>query len=361
MHNSFLNLAVEGLNMLPPEKIKELQDAIAKLKNPFYIFDDDPDGLCAFLLLYRTIKNGRPYCLKAKHSVDAEMVSNVERYGPDSIFVLDVPEINQEFIDAVGKPVYWIDHHGPEKREKVHYFNPRALNQPLLSTTGLCWLATQKYRPEDLWIASIGLTFDWFFTDVQKEFQKQRPDILPPETSVVEEALFNTRLGTLSRVFSFVLKGDTKEVNTDIKILTRIENPDEILQQTTSRGKRIWKKYLKVNTVFEELRAKALKTATKDKMFIFIYPENKYSVTNDLANELLYRLKDKVVIIGRTKDGQLRCSVRSPANITINTALSKAIEGLDAYGGGHEHACGAGIKEEDFQKFVENFRRELNL
>ena len=51
-------------------------------------------------------------------------------------------------------------------------------------------------------------------------------------------------------------------------------------------------------------------------------------------------------------------SLRSK-EIIIRTVLEKALEGVQGYGGGHEHACGANVKKEDFDRFIENFKKQL--
>jgi single-stranded DNA-specific DHH superfamily exonuclease len=94
---------------------------------------------------------------------------------------------------------------------------------------------------------------------------------------------------------------------------------------------------------------------------VHTYSHDELSLTKDLANELLYKFKDKVIVLGRIKSGEVRCSLRAPADIQIDKALEKALIGIQGYGGGHEQACGAGIKQEDFEKFIENLKRELGF
>ena len=92
---------------------------------PLYLFDDDPDGLCSFLQLYRHIKGGKGIIVKRTPRITEDFVRKVEEYGPDKIFVLDIVMIDQEFIDKVKTPIVWIDHHEPQERENIMYYNPR--------------------------------------------------------------------------------------------------------------------------------------------------------------------------------------------------------------------------------------------
>jgi single-stranded DNA-specific DHH superfamily exonuclease len=145
------------------------------------------------------------------------------------------------------------------------------------------------------------------------------------------------------------------------KVLTRIESPYEILDQTTAKGKYVFKKYLRIKRLYDALLRKALFYKTKENMMIFTYKENKISLTKELANELLYRFPDKVIVVGREKAGELKCSIRSGEMVEIPAALEKSLVGIQGYGGGHEHACGACIKVEDFDRFISNLKKELNL
>jgi hypothetical protein len=347
--------------MLSDKETAQVKDALEHCSQPFIFFHDDPDGLASFLLFYRTIQKGRGYCVKAYPKITADFIRHVENYRADIVFVLDIAMVEQEFIDGVHQPIYWLDHHTPLQRERVKYFNPRVTTGENVPTPVLCWQVIGNQRPQDLWLATTGSIGDWYYPPYAKEFSKQRPDILPPTITTVEEALFNSPIGTLVKVFSFNLKGPTSEVNTAIKVLTRIESPDEILKQTTPRGKLIWKKYEKINKIYESMLAEISKGATKDKLLVHTYTDDKLSLTKDLANELLYEFKDKIIVLGRIKSGEVRCSLRAPAGVRLDKALEKALVGVQGYGGGHEQACGAGIKEEDFERFIANLRQELEL
>ena len=92
-------------------------------------------------------------------------------------------------------------------------------------------------------------------------------------------------------------------------------------------------------------------------MLLFFYSENKWSFTADLANELTNLYPKKVIIIARNKSGEMKCSLR--AKFPIRGALEKTLVGVEGYGGGHENACGAVIKEDSWNKFLKDFKREI--
>ncbi|MBI5871890.1 phosphoesterase, partial [archaeon] len=51
-------------------------------------------------------------------------------------------------------------------------------------------------------------------------------------------------------------------------------------------------------------------------------------------------------------------SLRS-SRFILPAILKIALKGIEGFGGGHEHACGATIKKEDFSRFVEQLKESL--
>jgi hypothetical protein len=138
-----------------------------------------------------------------------------------------------------------------------------------------------------------------------------------------------------------------------IKILTRITDPYEILDQTSPAGKFIYKQYQKINVLYEKILAE-IKIDPDDPLILYEYTE-KFALTGDLSNEIQYNNPEKIVIIARHKDDEMVCSLRSEKH-NVRKILEKALVGIDGHGGGHEHACGAGIKKTDFQRFIDAIR-----
>ena len=99
--------------------------------------------------------------------------------------------------------------------------------------------------------------------------------------------------------------------------------------------------------------SKAGKSEVKKGMRVFTYKEDSMSFTKDIANELLYRHPENPVVVGREKGDEVKLSIRA-ANHIIPPILQKALRGIEGYGGGHEHACGACVKTHDFERFIDN-------
>ena len=341
--------------MLPEKQIKEIREELQNCKRPLFFFDDDADGLSSFLLLYRYAREGRGVVIKTNPNIDNKFLKKVEEYQPDKIFVLDIAQVEQDFIDKVKVPIIWIDHHGPyERTGNIKYFNPRLVKKNLfLPTTRICYEVVKQ----DLWIAMVGCIGDYYMPDFFGKFKKKYGDLVG-DANNLEDTYFNTKFGKLIDVFSFILKGKTSDAVRHIRVLTRIKEPYEILNEKTAQGRFIFKKYKKLNEEYEKLLEEALKEKPKQGLLIFIYPDSKMSFTSELSNELMYRFPDKVVIVGREKNGEMKMSIRTKHKI-IPDAMERALIGLEGYGGGHEHACGANVNKEDFDEFVKRLREYL--
>jgi hypothetical protein len=341
--------------MLTEREIEDFRAELMHCKNPLFFFDDDMDGTASFLLLYRLIKEGRGIIVKSTPELSPVFLQNVENFGPDKVFILDKPLVSQEFIDGCKQKIFWLDHHPLQQPQKARYFNPRRENSDDNRPTSY-WCYKIANKKEDLWIAMLGIVGDWYMPEFRQEFSEKYPDILPPSVKTVEEALYNSPFGKLFKIFSFNLKGTSREAYSSIKIMTRLTNPYEVMNQTTTQGRFLYKKYEKVNVQYEAL----LKEIPVDsgKILFFSYTENKMSFTSDLSNELLVRYPEKFIIIARQKDGEMKCSMRS-ATIKVLPILERALVGINGYGGGHDYACGGCIKVEDWERFKENLRREI--
>ena len=338
------------------EDIILFREALQKAEKPMFLYDDDPDGLSSFLLLYRYRKEGKGVFVKSSPVVDAKFVKTVEEYNPDVIFILDMPVVEQDFIDKVNRPIYWIDHHEPQKNTNVNYLNPRKYDDTDNRPTNY-W--AYKIVQQDQWIAVAGCLADWFLPDFAAEFSQQNPEILPAEIKTVEEALFTTQAGKISRIFSFILKGKSPETQKCIKILTRIQHFNELLKQTSAQGKFVYKKYETVNKEYEALLSSVSEKDVKGNIVLFSYHEKSTSFTSDLSNELLFKFPNKVILICREKSGEMKCSMRGAA-YDLPQLIHSSLEGLDGYGGGHKHACGVCVKVKDFPTFLERVEKQIS-
>ena len=340
--------------MLTEKHYNEIREELDSCKRPLFFFDDDPDGLCSFILLYRYKREGKGVVVKSSPELKPIFIKTVEDYSPDKVFIVDKPMVSPDFIDAVKVPIIWIDHHNIIKNSGTKYYNSRkdGFGEP---ASCICYRVVKQ----DLWIAACGAVADWCLPDFSAEFSKEYPDLLPAEIKKPEKALYETKLGELIKILSFILKGKTSDVLSCVKILTRIKTPYELINEETTQARFIIKRFEKVKKGYDSLLEEALKNKKEDKMIVFTYSEKKMSFTGDLSNELLYMFPEKIILVAREKGGEMKCSLRSSGPVSVSEILKKALVGIEGYGGGHEHACGLCIKNKDFKRFVENIKKQL--
>jgi len=330
---------------------KELEDCA----NPLFLFHDDQDGLSSFLQLYKWKGGGRGIVISNFPRMIDFIVRKVGEYGIDKIFILDIPVVSDEFFLKINIPVVWIDHHEPANAPRARYFNVKIKNKKAyVPVSYTCYQITQGINR---WISIIGCIGDAFLPPFYKSFSKEYPDILPGKVNRVPEITMNTKLGVMSKIFSFSLKGSTADVRKCINILTRIKSPYEILERQTPQGKHIYNHFYRINEKFQRLLKDALSKETDGKMLVYVYTDDKMALSAILANELSYIMPEHFIILARLRDGEYKMSLRYNKNII--PILQKALAGIDGKGGGHPFACGAAVKEEDFPRFVQNIKEQL--
>ena len=205
----------------------------------------------------------------------------------------------------------------------------------------------------------VGIIADWSLANLE-EFSKQYPDLILDEKTT-EKIIYSTPLGKLIRIFAFILKGNISEVIKLVSILEKIDSPYELLNKETPRAKYILKHIEKIEKKYNILLEKALSSKQRGKLFIFTYPSKEFSFTSELSNEVISKIQKDIIIIGRKKEKEVILSIRSKdkSKYILPKIIEKSLVGIQGYGGGHPHACGAHITLEDYDKFIENFKKNL--
>lgn len=342
---------------------KEARKLLNESENPLFFYDDDPDGLCSYLLLKKYLGRGKGLVVKTSPKLNSQFVKIAERYSPDKVFILDKPIISQGFVDESKVPVVWIDHHPLIDIKGVKYFNPlKKYPKIYVPTSYLCYkIIEEKYQ----WITMVGCIGDHYIPDFFGEFYKKYKDLLI-KTKDPGKISQETEFGKLVRIFDFMLKGkNLPEINKIADLLLKIKNPYELLNQETKEAKFIYKKYEKINKYYKKLYNRAINSATKEKFLIFKYPDQEVSLTAYLSNVLSHKFPDKIIIIAReinNKTSEFETEIRMSLRYrepNLPKILKQALEGIDGHGGGHEFACGASVKKKDFNQFIENLKKAI--
>lgn len=347
---------------LTPHELKVFEDAVVNAKRPVIFYDDDADGLCSYLLCQRRRGEAIGVRVHGTSIVTLDFARKVEENLPDVVIILDKPQVEQAFIDAIDVPIFWLDHHEPQKPSGKHvtYLNPR-VHEDADNRSTTYWVYRALGRKEDLWVAAVGSISDWQITDVAEEFWNEYPDLLKA-VKTPPEAIYQEPFETLIRMFQFNLKGDNADVRTAVKILGRVESPYELLNKTTPRAKLVAKRYAMVQKEYDKLLAAAKKSVNDSPILFHLYPTLEISLVSEVSNQLLYEYPDKIIFICRVHNGEYKLSIRS-ANREIASAVKHAMQSTGARGnaGGHSHACGGRIVEDDFPKFFEAFKAAIGL
>jgi hypothetical protein len=163
------------------------------------------------------------------------------------------------------------------------------------------------------------------------ELKKENPELVGDKTKL-DDVIYDTKIGELIDIIAFLLKGKTDEVKKCIKVMTRIEDPEELMKGTTTGGNFILKRYKIVKAEYDKIFEKAYDAAkkSKEKLFVYTYQEKEMSFSSNLSNRLIYLFPDKVLIIGREKSGEFKCSMRSKTApvLPILTPLAAGMSSL---------------------------------
>ncbi|MEX2017623.1 MAG: DHH family phosphoesterase [Candidatus Pacearchaeota archaeon] len=342
--------------MLTKTQVSEIKEHLDKAQNPIFFFDNDPDGLCSFVIMRKFCEKGKGVAVKSYPSMDKDYFRRVIELGADYIFILDKPIVEQDFFDEAEKvniPVVWIDHHEVQVKvpKYVNYYNPtlnkKKTNEPV---THLCYQISQ--RKEDMWLDIIGCISDHFVPETYKEFMKEFPD-LAFDSEKPKDILYKSQIGKVAMMLSFALKDTTTNVVSMMKFLVKAKNSYDVLEET-KENKSMHQKFSQINQKYEKLLDKA-KSLVDNKKLLFFQYSGDTSMSSDLSNELNYLFPEKIIVVMRVIGAVANISARGKRAKEI---IAKALEGIeDSRSGGHEEAVGGQMLAKDIERFKENIER----
>jgi len=338
--------------MIKEKQLEEIRKELEESINPLFLFDDDPDGTCSYLILKKHYKKGYGRAIKTSPALNASHAHYADEDNYDLIVILDKPLVDQDFFDTVKRKTIWIDHHPPQERTKVQYYNPR-VNDDKDARPTTYW--AYKVAKSNLWIGMLGCIADYYVPDFIEEFRKEYPDLIIRKPKDPGDVRYHMPFGKLVQIIAFNTRGKTSEVRKFVNNMEKIESPYEILNQTTKYGKSIYERGEILRKEYERLLEQAKKQITGERLFYFLYPNTETSYTSDLANELSYNNPDKIIIVGRESQEDVKMSVRS-TDLVLPPILEEAIKGLNGHSGGHDNACGCMVKIDDFSEFIKRMK-----
>ena len=341
--------------MISLEQLQKIRNHLEFSQNPLFFFDNDVDGLCAFLILRRAIGRGRGVAIKSFPDIKEQYLKKVEEMNPDVIFILDKPELSKEFVEGVEEksiPIIWIDHHETktpkELIEKTFYFNSLPSAEP---TT---YIAQKIFnRQEDMWLAIIGCIGDAYMPKFSEKFSEKNPELLDSKISAFD-ALHSTEIGKMIRMLNFGLMDSTTNVIRLIKYLFKAKNPYDLLEEN-QYTRQLHKRYSQLNEFYNKQITKAEKDLDLKSPVIFFSYSGDISMSSEIANRLYYNHEDKLIVVAFKRPEKINISIRGENALKITKEAIKDIEG--ATGGGHVEATGAMIPVDNLEKFKERIKQ----
>ena len=343
--------------MLKAKQVKEIREHLENAKNPLFLFDNDQDGLCSFLLLQRFLGRGKGFPVTSFPDLDKNYFRKVEELKADYIFILDKPVVSEEFWKEVRQyniPVVWIDHHmvQGDVPDFVNYYNV-ALNKPKTTepVTALCYQITQK--KDDLWLAVVGSVSDKFVPDFYDDFEKEFPE-LSCKYKDAFDIYYGSAIGKVAKIFGFGLKDTTTNVISMMKFLMKAKGPYDVLEENP-KNSRMHERFSDVDKRYSKLFTRALECLEGNLLFFQYSGET--SMSSNLANELSHRFPGKYIVVAYINGVKVNVSSRGEK---VRDIFLKAIEGLeDARGGGHEKAVGGQVRADDLEKFKKRMAKAV--
>jgi len=341
--------------MLTKNQVQEIKEHLEKAQNPLFFFDNDPDGLCSFLLLQRYIGRGKGIPVKTFPSLDESYFKKIKELSPDYVFILDKPIVSSVFFEEIEKinlPIVWIDHHEIKKSTVpsfVNYYNPlfnsSKTNEPV---TALCSQINTK--KEDFWIGVVGCISDNFVPEFYGEFRKQYPE-LGVDAKKAFDIFYKSPVGKIAKLFLFALKDRTTNVINMLKFLMSVKSPYDVLEKT-SKNRKMHERFEELDRKYKSLLDKALLEENTGDVIFFKYGGD-MSISSDLSNELVYLFPEKIVVVIYENESKSTMAIRGRGVRDISLMVISKLEG--ATGGGHEHAVGVKINACDLERFKKMF------
>ena len=345
--------------MLSPKELSEIKEKLEQSQNPLFLFDNDVDGLCSFLILQRALGRGRGVAVKTFPELNAQYLRKINELNPDAIFILDKPQVGEDFVKGVEEknlPLTWIDHHEVKVQKKllkkVSYYNSFPSAEPIT------YIAQKIFnRKQDLWLAMIGCIGDVYMPDFAEQFSEQNPELFPSPNISAFDANYTTELGKIIKMLNFGLKDTTTNVLNLIRTLIKAKSAHDILEENY-HTRQLHKRYNEINKTYKKLLDKAETQVKKNEKLIFFTYSGNISISSEISNELFFKYREKFIVVAYKRPGKINISIRGKNAKQITEKTVKKIEG--GTGGGHELATGAQIPSDKLDEFKTIIKTLLN-
>ena len=369
-HNLDLNKYNDDYDFsINEEAINNFYNKLLEYKDSKFLIvgDYDCDGICSVAIIKDLFKNIGinsnyyiPSRLKEGYGLNKLIVDNAIKYKYDALFLVDNGVTCKEAIDyayANNLKVFIVDHHKFDDKPRCEAL----LHQDLLSkeyeyasAAELCFLLTLSSYFEEYNLVLAGLTIlsDYIKINSYNRYlllvmleclnsYKYRPLVLLNDSDnfTGTSLIFNVipKINSISR-----MESEKINANHVVKyLLSEYPNMEEMSRYINDVNN---KRKNESNILFNEIITKEY-----DKDYIFI---NSESINEGYCSSLATKLCnyfDKPVFVFNKNNGVCKGSCRCQS-LDIHTLLSNYSNYVSF--GGHEHACGITLKENDIDDYI---------
>lgn len=329
--------------MLSKEELTQLREILEKSQNPLFLFDNDGDGLCSFMILKKSLDRGKGFLIKSFPELSVDYIRKADEFNSDLIVVLDYGLISKEFIESAQEKnleIVVIDHHDVPKIPETSFFTSYPTKEP---TSYICQKIFNQKKTE--WLSLIGCISDVYLPEFHENVTKDFPELTNGKTDPLD-MLFATEIGKIAMMMNFGLKDTTTNIMKMIRFIESCNSPQDFLSES-KENKYLHEKYSKS---MEFLRKISSKAKEQDNVVLLEYA-GAISMSSELSNILLQQNKNKLILVIYKKEGNCNVSMRGKKSKIILEKIIKELPNIT--GGGHAEACGARVPTENLEQFKE--------
>ena len=337
--------------MIKEKKLERLKRILLNSKNPLFLFDNDPDGICSAAILLKNIKKGKALVLRTINKINTKVLKKIFSSYPSEIFILDKPLTDEEFVKTAKEkntPLIIVDHHKQKKKKYCLYFNSYPSSEPT------SYIAQKIFNSKETKLLSlIGCVYDVFIPEFLEEEKEKYPELFLNKKDPLEIVNL-TEFGKAVQILSLSLMNGDEKVIKILDYILKINSPYDILFEN--------KENQFMHEKYKELKAFIDKNLEKAKVFenlVFLEFSGKHSLSSEIANKLLFLYKNKFIIACYKKEDAVNISLRGENAINLVKTILKKID--NSIGGGHEKACGLKIPLLEYEKFKKIVSKKFSI
>ncbi|MEM4719556.1 MAG: DHH family phosphoesterase [Candidatus Pacearchaeota archaeon] len=328
--------------MISEKKLKELKNLIINSKNPVFLFDNDPDGICSAAILLRNIRKGNFFVLKSIDKLNKKIKKKILSLCPSEIFFLDKPFYEEKFIGKIKErkiKIIFIDHHEQKiKDRECLYFNSYPSSEPV------SYITQKIFNSKDtIFLSLIGCISDVFLPEFFYKEKEKYPELFNQSNKPLD-IIYSSNFGKIIKILSLSLKNKDNNIVKILYYLAKSNSFYDILIEK-KENQFMHEKYKELNKIIEN-NIKKIKVFDS---FVFLEFSGKYSLTSEISNKLLYLYQKKFILVCYKKEDIVNISLRGEKAKKFVEKILKKIK--NSIGGGHEKACGLRIPMSEYDNF----------